>query len=152
MKQRTAHDLVLVIPPPPLTKIAHNTRPCSKLKGTTFSEGGWVRGWVQCVTDTKMAAVLTIKAVFLCVLIFSQLVEAGSSWILLSCLYVLVNLNAKCYFNAECCLDAVYMLVGSWMLFVDAVCYLNAPCKFTDCNITFYSTPKLKTNQSSNPG
>ena len=37
------HDLVLVIPPPPLIKVASNTRPCSKLGGTTLNgreEGG----------------------------------------------------------------------------------------------------------------
>ena len=37
------HGLVLVIPPPPLIKVASNTRPCSKLGGTTFNgreEGG----------------------------------------------------------------------------------------------------------------
>ena len=31
------HDLVLVIPPPPLIKVASNTRPCSKLGGTTLN-------------------------------------------------------------------------------------------------------------------
>ena len=37
------HDLVLVIPPPPLTKVASNTRPYSRLGGTTLNgreEGG----------------------------------------------------------------------------------------------------------------
>ena len=37
------HGLVLVIPPPPLIKVASNTRPCSKLGGTTLNrreEGG----------------------------------------------------------------------------------------------------------------
>ena len=37
------HDLVLVIPPPPLIKVASNTRPYSKLGGTTLNgreEGG----------------------------------------------------------------------------------------------------------------
>ena len=37
------HELVLVIPPPPLIKVATNTRPCSKLGGTTLNgreEGG----------------------------------------------------------------------------------------------------------------
>ena len=37
------HDLVLVIPPPPLIKVASNIRPYSKLGGTTLSgreEGG----------------------------------------------------------------------------------------------------------------
>ena len=35
------HDLVLAIPPPPLIKVASNTRPYSKLKGTTLNlEGG----------------------------------------------------------------------------------------------------------------
>ena len=37
------YDLVLVIPPPPLIKVASNTRPCSKLGGTTLNgreEGG----------------------------------------------------------------------------------------------------------------
>ena len=37
------HNLVLVIPPPPLIKVASNTRPCSKLGGTTLNgreEGG----------------------------------------------------------------------------------------------------------------
>ena len=33
------HDLVLVTPPPPLFKVAGNTRPCSKLGGTTLSGG-----------------------------------------------------------------------------------------------------------------
>ena len=33
------HDLVLVIPPPPLFKVASNTRPCSKLGGTTLNGG-----------------------------------------------------------------------------------------------------------------
>ena len=39
----SVHDLVLVIPPPPLIKVASNTRPCSKLGGTTLNwreEGG----------------------------------------------------------------------------------------------------------------
>ena len=31
------HDLVLVNPPPPLIKVASNTRPCSKLGGTTLN-------------------------------------------------------------------------------------------------------------------
>ena len=31
------HDLVLVISPPPLIKVASNTRPCSKLGGTTLN-------------------------------------------------------------------------------------------------------------------
>ena len=38
-----AHDFVLVIPPPPLIKVASNTRPYSKLGGTTLNwreEGG----------------------------------------------------------------------------------------------------------------
>ena len=37
------HDLVLVIPPPPFVKVASNTRPYSKLGGTTLNgkeEGG----------------------------------------------------------------------------------------------------------------
>ena len=37
------HDLVLVIPPPPLIKVASNTRPYSKRGGTTLNwreEGG----------------------------------------------------------------------------------------------------------------
>ena len=34
------HDLVLVIPPPPLFKVAGNTRPCSKHGGTTLNGGG----------------------------------------------------------------------------------------------------------------
>ena len=37
------HDLVLVIPPPPIIKVASNGRPYSKLRGTTFNgreEGG----------------------------------------------------------------------------------------------------------------
>ena len=39
----TVHDLVLVIPPPPLINFASNTRPYSKLGGTTLNgreEGG----------------------------------------------------------------------------------------------------------------
>ena len=82
VKQRTAYDLVLVIPPPPLTKVAHNTRPYSKLRGTTLNEEKWVRGWVSYLTDMQIPALLSIKAVFLCVAIFYQLVKAGSSWIL----------------------------------------------------------------------
>ena len=31
------HDLVLVIPPPPLIKVASNTKPYSKLGGTTLN-------------------------------------------------------------------------------------------------------------------
>ena len=31
------HDLVLVIPPSPVIKVASNTRPCSKLGGTTLN-------------------------------------------------------------------------------------------------------------------
>ena len=41
--QVALHDLVLMIPPPPLVKVASNTRSCSKLGGTTLSgreEGG----------------------------------------------------------------------------------------------------------------
>ena len=37
------HDLVIMTPPPPLIKVARNTRPCSKLGGTTLNgreEGG----------------------------------------------------------------------------------------------------------------
>ena len=37
------HDLVFVIPPPPLIKVASNTRPCLKLGGTSLNgreEGG----------------------------------------------------------------------------------------------------------------
>ena len=33
------HDLVLVTAPPPLFKVASNTRPCSKFGGTTLNEG-----------------------------------------------------------------------------------------------------------------
>ena len=33
------HDLVLLTPPPPLFKVASNTRPCSKLGGTTLNGG-----------------------------------------------------------------------------------------------------------------
>jgi len=33
------HDLVLVIPPPPLVKVASNTRPCPKLGGTILNGG-----------------------------------------------------------------------------------------------------------------
>ena len=33
------HDLVLVTPPPPLFKVASNTRPCSRLGGTTLNGG-----------------------------------------------------------------------------------------------------------------
>ena len=33
------HDLVLVSPPPPLFKVSSNTRPCSKLGGTTLNGG-----------------------------------------------------------------------------------------------------------------
>ena len=33
------HDLVLVTSPPPLFKVASNTRPCSKLGGTTLNGG-----------------------------------------------------------------------------------------------------------------
>ena len=39
----SVHDLVLVIPPPPLNKVVSNTRPCSKLGVTTLNgreEGG----------------------------------------------------------------------------------------------------------------
>ena len=35
----SVHDLVLVTPPPPLFKVASNTRPCSKLGGTTLNGG-----------------------------------------------------------------------------------------------------------------
>ena len=31
------HDLMLVMPLPPLIKVASNTRPCSKLGGTTLN-------------------------------------------------------------------------------------------------------------------
>ena len=31
------HDLMLVIPPAPLIKVASNTRPCSKPRGTTLN-------------------------------------------------------------------------------------------------------------------
>ena len=71
VKQRTAYDLVLVIPPPPITKVAHNTRPYSKLRGTTLNEEKWVRGWVSYLTDMQIAALSSIKAVFLCVSQFS---------------------------------------------------------------------------------
>ena len=33
------HDLVLVTSPPPLFKVASNTRPCLKLGGTTLNGG-----------------------------------------------------------------------------------------------------------------
>ena len=53
------------------------------------------------VTDMQIAAVLSIKAVNFYVSQYSV------NWLKLriklnTCLYVLVNLNAKCYFNAEC--------------------------------------------------
>ena len=41
--KQPVHDLVLVIPPPPIIKVASNGRPYSKLRGTTFNgreEGG----------------------------------------------------------------------------------------------------------------
>ena len=49
------HDLVLVIPPPPLIKVASNTRPYSKLGGTTLNgreEGG--QPWGHCNTQEKL--------------------------------------------------------------------------------------------------
>ena len=41
--KQPVYDLVLVTPPPPIIKFASNTRPCSKLGGTTLNwreEGG----------------------------------------------------------------------------------------------------------------
>ena len=41
--ESAVHNLVLVFPPPPLIKVASNTRPCSQLGGTTLNgreEGG----------------------------------------------------------------------------------------------------------------
>ena len=47
------HDLVLVTPPPPLFKVASNTRPCSKLGGTTLSGG---RGEVSILSHRPVAS------------------------------------------------------------------------------------------------
>ena len=44
------HDLVLVIYPPPLIKFARNTRPCSKLGGTTLKERE--EGGQHCTSQT----------------------------------------------------------------------------------------------------
>ena len=44
------HDLVFVIPPPPLIKVASNTRPCSKLGGTTLN--GWEEGGQYYISQT----------------------------------------------------------------------------------------------------
>ena len=41
------YDFVLVIPPPPLIKVASNTKPCSKLRGTTLN------GWKEEVSITS---------------------------------------------------------------------------------------------------
>ena len=49
------HDLVLVTSPPPLFKVASNTRPCSKLAGTTLNGGGGRS--VFYLTDLWLAAI-----------------------------------------------------------------------------------------------
>ena len=48
--QVALHDLVLMIPPPPLVKVASNTRSCSKLEGTTLS--GREEGGECCISQT----------------------------------------------------------------------------------------------------
>ena len=74
-----AHDLVLVIPPPPLIKDASNTRPCSKLGGTTLNgreEGGQYHISQTCDQQRFEAR----KVVFSWgVSTFLQLVVAGTS-------------------------------------------------------------------------
>ena len=50
------HDLVLVVPTPPLIRVASNTRPCSKLGGTTLNgkeEGGQYYISQTCDQDLK---------------------------------------------------------------------------------------------------
>ena len=47
------HDLVLVTPPPPLFKVASNTRPCSKLGGTTLNGG---RGEVSILSHRSVTS------------------------------------------------------------------------------------------------
>ena len=66
------HDLVLVIPPPPLIKVASNTRPYSKLGGTTLNgrkEGGQYYILQTCDQERFEAR----KVVFLweCLIIFA---------------------------------------------------------------------------------
>ena len=44
------HDLVLVIPPPPVIKVARNKRPCSKLGGAILN--GREEGGRFCISQT----------------------------------------------------------------------------------------------------
>ena len=69
------HDLVLVIPSPTLIKSASNTRPCSKLGGTTLN-GGEEGG--ECIsTDLWLAVIWSRKGWFFVeVSTFLQLVVA----------------------------------------------------------------------------
>ena len=50
------HDLVLVTSPPPLFKVASNTRPCSKLGGTTLNGGEEGGHYLSCLLYTSDAA------------------------------------------------------------------------------------------------
>ena len=56
------HDLVLVIPSPPLIKVASNTRPCSKLGGTT--QNGGEEGGEFISTDVWLAVIWSRKGCF----------------------------------------------------------------------------------------
>ena len=67
------HDLVLVTPPPPLFKVASNTRPCSKLGGTTLNGG---RGEVSILSHRPVTSSDLKQQLFFCesVSTFLQLV------------------------------------------------------------------------------
>ena len=77
------HDLVLVIPPPPLIKVASNTRPYSKLGGTTLNgreEGGQYYISQTCDQEQFEAR----KVVFFlweCLKIFATGCSYGVSWV-----------------------------------------------------------------------
>ena len=70
------YDLVLVIPPPPLIKVASNTRPGSKLGGTTLN--GREKGGQYYISQTCDQEGFEARKVVFCgsVSTFLQLVAA----------------------------------------------------------------------------
>ena len=83
------HDLVLVIPSPTLIKVASNTRPCSKLGGTTLNEReeGEARS-VLYLTDLWPAAIWSKKCRF-----FVGVSQHFCNWLVVAWTSVCINVE-----------------------------------------------------------
>ena len=94
------HDLVLVIPPPPLIKVASNTRPNSKLGGTTLKgrgEGG--QHYILQTCDQERFEARNIVFLWECLNIF---VTGCSTFYNYGCV---INKERGFFFTVEPCLE-----------------------------------------------